>query len=301
MLENFARLVLSQSCSWFFWRGLLQVHDHLVDVVGQRRDFAERFDLDRPRQVALGDCGRDIGHRAHLGGQVTCKLVDVVGQVAPGSGRRGHAGLTAQFAFDSDLAGHRADLVGEDTQSLGHAVDRVGQCRDLALRFDPDQLLRQVAVGDRGHDFDDAADLGREVRRHEIDVVGEVLPRAGDAGDARLSAEFSFDADLAGHRADLLGESAQRVGHVVDGDGERFDLAARIDDQFLLQVAVGDCGDDLDDAPDLGRQVRRHEVDVVGQVLPNARNAFDFRLAAELSFGADFARDARNFRANELS
>ena len=281
-------------------RRLFQVHDHLVDVVGERRDFAERFDLNRSRQVAFGNCGGDIGDRAHLGGQVTCKLVHVIGQVAPGSGRAGHARLTAQFPFDTDLAGHCADLVGEDAQSFSHAVDRVGQCRDLAFRFHTDQLSSQVAVGDGGHDFDDAADLGREVRRHEIHVVGEILPGAGDAGDARLAAEFSFDADLARHRADLLGESAQRVGHVVDRDGERFDLAARIDDQFLFQVAVGDGGHDFDDAADLGREVRRHEIDVVGQIFPDARHAFDFGLAAQFSFGADFARDARNLRAERI-
>ena len=80
-------------------RRLLQVHDHLVDVVRERRDFAERFDLDRSRQVAFGDCGGDIGDRAHLGGQVTGELVHVVGQVAPRSAAAGHAGLTAQLAL----------------------------------------------------------------------------------------------------------------------------------------------------------------------------------------------------------
>ena len=90
-------------------------------------------------------------------------------------------------------------------------------------------------------------------------------------GHARLAAELSFDADLARHRADLLGEGAQRVGHVVDRLGERGDLALRFDDQLLFQVAVGDGGHDFDDAADLGGQVRRHEIDVVGQILPDAR------------------------------
>ena len=38
------------------------------------------------------------------------------------------------------------------------------------------------------------------------------------------------------------------------------------------------------------------EVDVVGQVLPRAGDAGHLRLAAELAFGADFARHARHFR-----
>ena len=43
-------------------------------------------------------------------------------------------------------------------------------------------------------------------------------------------------------------------------------------------------------------QVVRHEVHVVGQILPGAGHALHFRLAAELAFGADFARHAAHFR-----
>ena len=37
------------------------------------------------------------------------------------------------------------------------------------------------------------------------------------------------------------------------------------------------------------------QVDVVGEVLPRAGDAGHLRLTAELSFRADFARDARDF------
>jgi hypothetical protein len=43
---------------------------------------------------------------------------------------------------------------------------------------------------------------------------------------------------------------------------------------------------------DLRGQVAGHEVDAVGQVLPGAGDARNCGLAAELAFGADFARDA---------
>ena len=46
MRVNFARLVLSQSCSLFFSVVSLQVADHLVDVVLERRDLALRLDRD---------------------------------------------------------------------------------------------------------------------------------------------------------------------------------------------------------------------------------------------------------------
>src|SRR5262249_49779599 len=43
-------------------------------------------------------------------------------------------------------------------------------------------------------------------------------------------------------------------------------------------------------------QIAGHRVHAVGQVLPGAGHARHLRLAAELAFGADLARDARDFR-----
>src|SRR5207245_2163729 len=39
-----------------------------------------------------------------------------------------------------------------------------------------------------------------------------------------------------------------------------------------------------------------HEIDVVGEVFPDPDHALDLGLAAQLAFGTDFARDARDFR-----
>jgi hypothetical protein len=64
-----------------------------------------------------------------------------------------------------------------------------------------------------------------------------------------------------------------------------------------LAIAVGD----LRDVAQLHGQVRRQLVDVVGEVLPRAGDAAHVGLAAELAFGADFLRDARDFRANDDS
>ena len=198
MRLNLARLVFSQSCSVFFCVVSLQVADHLVDGVLQRRHLALGLDRDRPRQVALGDGGGHLGDGAHLRGQVGGELVDVVGQALPGAGGAGHLGLAAELAFDAHLAGHRRHLVGEGGQRVDHAVDGVGQGGDLALGFDG-QLLLQVAVGHGGHHLGDAAHLAGQVAGHEVDVVGEVLPGAGDALHLGLAAELAFGADLAGH------------------------------------------------------------------------------------------------------
>ena len=76
---------------------------------------------------------------------------------------------------------------------------------DLALRLDA-ELALQVAVGDRGHDLGDAAHLARQVGRHRVHVVGQVLPGAGDAAHLRLAAELALGADLARHAGHLGGE-----------------------------------------------------------------------------------------------
>ena len=121
MRLNLARFVFSQSCSVFFCVVSLQVADHLVDLVLQRRHFALRLDRDRARQVALGHGGGHLGDGAHLRRQVGGELVDVLGQVLPGAGGAGHLRLAAELAFDAHLAGHRRHLVGEGRQRVDHA------------------------------------------------------------------------------------------------------------------------------------------------------------------------------------
>ena len=67
-------------------------------------------------------------------------------------------------------------------------------------------FLRQVAVGDGGGDLGDVADLAGQVAGHAVDVVGQVLPDAGDALHLGLAAELALGADLAGDAGDLAGE-----------------------------------------------------------------------------------------------
>src|SRR5690606_31879417 len=55
------------------------------------------------------------------------------------------------------------------------------------------------------------------------------------------------------------------------------------------QVAVGDRGGHLGDVAHLGGEVLRHQVDVVAQVLPDARDTGDVRLPAQDALGAHLA------------
>src|SRR5207248_5243918 len=153
------------------------------------------------------------------------------------------------------------------------------------------ELAAEVAVGDGGHNARDTAHLAREVTRHRVDVVGEVLPGAGHVLDFGLTAELALGADLARDARDLGGEGAQLVDHAVDGVLEVEDLAADVDADLAREVAVGDGLGDVGDVADLGGQVTGHGVDGLREVLPGAGPVLHVGLAAELAFGADLARD----------
>ena len=219
--------------------------------------------------------------------------VDVVGEVLPGAGDALDVGLAAELSFGADFLRDARDLRREGAERVDHRVDGVLELVDLAARVDGD-LLREVAVGDgRGH-LRDAADLGGQVGGEAVDVVGEVLPRAGDAFDVGLSAELALGADFLGDARDLGRERRELIDHDVDGVLQLEDLAARVDGDLLREVALRDGGRDLRDVAHLGGQVGGEAVDVVGEVLPGPGDAFDVGLPAELPFVADFLRDARD-------
>src|SRR5439155_672669 len=131
-------------------------------------------------------------------------------------------------------------------------------------------LLGQVALLDCRGDLGDVADLAGQVAGHDVDVVGEVFPDAGHALDVGLTSQPALSADLARDARDLVGEGVELVHHRVDGVLELQDLSLNVDRDLLRQVAVGDAGGDLGDVADLARQVAGHQVDVVGQVFPDA-------------------------------
>ena len=66
------------------------------------------------------------------------------------------------------------------------------------------------------------------------------------------------------------------------------------------QIAFRHGGGHLGDVADLVGQVAGHEVDAVGEILPDAADALHFGLTAELAFGADFARHARDFAGERV-
>ena len=183
-------------------RGILQVPDHLVDVVLQIGHLAGSLDGDLLRQVTIGNRSRHLRDRTDLCGQVCCKPVDVVGQVAPGAACTRHVRLSTELPFDTDLTCNRRHLVGKRGKRVDHVVDRPGQLGNLPLRLHR-ELLLQITLRHRGHHARDAADLRGQVSSHRVDIVGQIFPRSADPLDLRLSTEFPFGPDLARYTGHL--------------------------------------------------------------------------------------------------
>ena len=277
-----------------FARERIELVHHGIDGVLEFEDLAFHVDGDLLGKVAARDCSRHLGDVADLAGEVRGHGVHIVGEVGPGARNARHLRLAAKLSFGTDLAGNARHFRGKAVQLVDHRVDGVLEFEDFALHVDGD-LLGKVALGDGGRHFGDVAHLAGQIVGHEVDVVGEVLPRAGDAFDAGLAAKLSFRSHFAGDARHFRGKAVQLVDHRVDGVLELENLALHLDGDFLGKVAASNRGRHFGDVADLAGEVGRHRVHIVGEVLPRAGDALDLGLAAELSLGSDLARNARHF------
>ena len=75
-----------------------------------------------------------------------------------------HLRLAAELALGADFARHARHFAAKAFELVDHRVDGVLQLEDLALHVDGD-LLREVALRDRGGHLGDVAHLAGEVAR----------------------------------------------------------------------------------------------------------------------------------------
>ncbi len=271
----------------------VELVDHGVERFLELKDFARHVHGDFLGKVAAGDRGRDVGDIADLRGQVARHEIDVVGEVLPGSGDTGHLGLAAELAFGADFTGDAGDFRRKRVELIDHRVDGVLELQDFTTHVHRD-FARKVAAGDRGRDVGDIAYLRGQVAAHRVHGVGQVLPRAGDAGHDGLAAQLAVGTDFAGDAGDFGREGAKLIHHGVDGFLQLQDFAADVHRDLLGQVAVGDGDGDLGDVSNLAGEIVGHGIDALGQVLPDARHLGDLRLAAEFALRPHLARDARH-------
>src|SRR2546426_12159250 len=85
-------------------------------------------------------------------------------------------------SLGADLAGDARDFAGECVQLVDHRVDGLLELEDLAANVDGD-LLREVALLDRGGDLGDVADLAGQVACHQVHSSEE--GRVGKEGRSR--------------------------------------------------------------------------------------------------------------------
>ena len=209
-----------------FARERVELVDHRVERVLEREDLALHVDRDLARQVAARDGRGHFGDVAHLRGQVARHRVDA-SRSGPSTCPR-HPGTCAWPPSLPSVPTSRATRVTsrrERVELVDHRVDGVLELEHFARDVDRD-LARQVAARDRRRHFRDVAHLRGEVRREQVHVVGQVLPRAGHARHHRLAAEPAFGADLARHARDFGGERVELVDHRVERFLELQDLAA---------------------------------------------------------------------------
>ena len=82
-----------------------------------------------------------------------------------------------------------------------------------------------------------------------LDAVGEIFPGTGNAGDLRLTTEFAFGANSAGHTRDSIAAKAlSRSTIVVDGCFRVREFHLHIDRNLAGQVAASHGGGDFSDA-----------------------------------------------------
>src|SRR3979411_1657287 len=93
----------------------------------------------------------------------------------------------------------------------------------------------------------------------------------------------------------FAGKPVQLVHHRVKGFFELEDFTANVHRNFSGKIAIRNGCCNFSDVTDLASQVAGHEVNVVSEIVPRSGYAWTLGLAAELSFGSDFAAYARYF------
>ena len=210
----------------------VQLIDHRIDGIFQLEDFAFDFDGDFAAQVAARDRCGNVGDVAYLRSKIVGHGIDVIGEILPCARHLTNLRLAAQLSFRAHLARHAGHFGGEGVQLVDHRVEGVLQLQNFALHVDCD-LLRQISVCHGRRHIGDVANLASEIRRHGVDVVREILPRAGHAGHLGLSSQLAFRAHFTRYATHFTGEPVELIDHRIDGVLEFQNLAAHVDGDLL--------------------------------------------------------------------
>ena len=138
--------------------------------------------------------------------------------------------------------------------------------------------------------------MRRQIVGHEIHVVGQIFPNAGNAFHLCLTAEFPFGSDLARHASHFRRKRVKLIHHRIDRILEFKNLTLNVDRNLLGQVAIRHGRRNLGDVSNLACEVACHKVHAVRQILPGAPNPANIRLSAEFAFRANLSRNPGHLR-----
>src|SRR5205814_882337 len=144
-----ARCVFSQSCSVF-----LRVVSFRLRIISLMLSFNEATSPDASTVMERV--------RSPFVTAVATSAIARTWVVSPGAAGALHLRLPAELAVGADLACDARNLGGEGIQLVDQRIDRRLELQHLAFHVDRD-LLRKIALRDRGGDFRDVAHLSGEV------------------------------------------------------------------------------------------------------------------------------------------
>src|SRR6185295_1028182 len=235
------------------------------------------------------------GDVANLAGEIRSHRVHIVGEILPRAGDTGHLCLPAELALGAHLAGHPAYFAGETVELIDHRIDRILQLQNLTPHVDGD-LARQIAARDRRGHRGNIPDLRSQIGSHGVDRIGEIFPRTSDTRHYGLPAETPLRTHLTGHACDFRCEAVELIDHRIDRVLQLQNLAAYVDGNLFGQIPVCHCCRHIRDIANLAGEVGRHEVHIIGQILPCTPDAQHHSLATEPALGTDFARHTADLR-----
>ena len=162
----------------------------------------------------------------------------------------------------------------------------------LALYIDG-YFLGQVTFGHSGRHVGDVAHLTRQVRRHVVHIVRQVLPDAAHVGHRGLAAELALGAHFLGHAGHLTSKNIQVVNRLVDGFGHQLEVARHRNLEAFVEVAAADVLEHLAHFKHRYGDTVHQTVDVGEHVAPEAGRA--------VGRGPRFPRSARTSIPNAAS
>ncbi len=212
--------------------------------------------------------------------------------------------MAAQFSVGAHFASHACDFGSKGPQLVDHRVDGLFELKNLSANVNGN-LAREVAARHRCCNLGDVANLPRQVARHRVHRIGEVLPGAGHPRYLSLPSELAVRADLTCNTSDLGGKDSELLNHGVDDGGRTQELAfkrssADIQSDRLRQIPLRDGCNRASNFCRGSQQILDESIDGSFHLAPGSTGLLKAGALARLSFFTDGLTDPIEFGGHLL-